>query len=319
MRDGKDVQSFITSETESIRRRVGTARVLCALSGGVDSSVAAALVHHAIGDQLECVFVNHGFMRLNEVDQVRALFGDSLKMRLTVVEAEDRFLQLLDGVSDPEKKRKIIGEEFIRVFEEEAIKLGDLEYLVQGTIAPDVIESGTSQDPMVKTHHNVGGLPEEMNLQLIEPLRDLYKDEVREVGAALGIPRIILQRQPFPGPGLAVRCLGEVTSTKLSILRQADAVFQEELQRSGLANEVWQAFAVLPGIRSTGVTNGARTFAQTIILRAVTSIDAMEAGVAQLPLSFLESVGRRIVAEVPEVNRVAYDITPKPPGTIEWE
>lgn len=314
-----NLADFIAQTVEDIRLKVGDKRVLCALSGGVDSSVAATLVHRAVGDQLVCVYVDNGLMRKDESEQVIETFGKHMGMNLVFAQSQDRFLSKLAGVVDPEQKRKIIGAEFIRVFEEEKSRLGEIDYLVQGTIYPDVIESGTSTAHTIKSHHNVGGLPEDMDFMLIEPLRLLFKDEVRIIGEKLGIPADILWRQPFPGPGLGVRVLEEVTRKKLDILREADAIVREEIQKAGLEREIWQAFAVLPPIHSVGVMGDARTYAHPIIIRAVVSDDAMTAEVARLPWDLLDIMARRIVNEVEGVNRVAYDITSKPPGTIEWE
>jgi GMP synthase (glutamine-hydrolysing) len=314
-----DLNDFIAETIADIKAKVGDKRVLCALSGGVDSSVAATLVHKAVGDQLVCVYVDNGLMRKGESEQVIATFKEKMKMNLVFAPAADRFLARLKGVTDPERKRKIIGEEFIRVFEEEKAKLGEIDYLVQGTIYPDIIESGTRTAQTIKSHHNVGGLPEDMDFKLIEPLRLLFKDEVRLIGEKLGISPEILWRQPFPGPGLGVRVLEEVTKEKLDILREADAIVRDEIHKAGLDREIWQAFAVLPPVRSVGVMGDARTYAYPIIVRAVISDDAMTAEVAQLPWELLDIIARRIVNEVDGVNRVAYDITSKPPGTIEWE
>lgn len=311
--------AFIDLATRDIVKTVGEGKVLCALSGGVDSSVAAALVHRAVGDQLVCVFVDHGLIRKGEAEGVVKTFRDAMKINLIHVRAEDRFLARLEGVTDPERKRKIIGEEFIRVFEEEARKIGEIDFLVQGTLYPDVIESGTATAAVIKTHHNVGGLPEDMKFKLVEPLRDLFKDEVRAVGRELGLPDEIVYRQPFPGPGLAIRIVGEVTRERLDILRDADAVVLEEVKRAGLYRELWQSFAVLPALKSVGVMGDERTYAYPIILRAVTSEDGMTADWARLPHEVLERIANRIINEVAHVNRVAYDITSKPPGTIEWE
>lgn len=313
------VSSFIEEQVAAIRARVGDGRVLCALSGGVDSSVAAALVHRAVGDRLTCVFVNHGLLRQGETEQVQQTFGQALQMNLVYVDAEERFLTKLAGVEDPEAKRKIIGHEFIRVFEEEARQLGQVDFLVQGTLYPDVIESGTATAAVIKSHHNVGGLPDDMALELIEPLRLLFKDEVRRVGEELGLPEEIVWRQPFPGPGLAIRILGEVTLEKLAILRQADAIVTEEIRRAGLYRDIWQSFAVLPSMKSVGVMGDERTYAYPIVVRAVTSDDAMTADWARLPYDLLERISSRIVNEVRHINRVVYDITSKPPATIEWE
>lgn len=310
---------FIGETVEEIRCQVGERKVLCALSGGVDSSVAATLVHRAVGDQLICVFVDNGLMRKGEPEQVVKTFRDQMKMNLVAVDARERFINKLAGEKDPERKRKIIGEEFIRVFEEEKNKLGDIEYLVQGTIYPDIIESGTSTAHTIKSHHNVGGLPEDMDFKLIEPLRLLFKDEVRLLGEKLGIPHEILWRQPFPGPGLGVRVLEEVSWEKLELLKEADAIVREEIKKAGLENDIWQTFAVLPPVRSVGVMGDARTYAYPVIIRAVVSDDAMTAEWAHLPYELLDTMARRIVNEVQGINRVAYDITSKPPGTIEWE
>ncbi|NLO22465.1 MAG: glutamine-hydrolyzing GMP synthase [Syntrophomonadaceae bacterium] len=314
-----DLGDFIGETVEEIRRQVGERKILCALSGGVDSSVAATLVHKAVGDQLVCVFVDNGLMRKGEPEQVVKTFRDQMKMNLIAVDAGERFITKLAGEKDPERKRKIIGEEFIRVFEEEKNKLGDIEYLVQGTIYPDIIESGTSTAHTIKSHHNVGGLPEDMDFKLIEPLRLLFKDEVRLLGEKLGIPHEILWRQPFPGPGLGVRVLEEISWEKLELLKEADAIVREEIKNAGLENDIWQAFAVLPPVRSVGVMGDARTYAYPVIIRAVVSDDAMTAEWAHLPYELLDLMARRIVNEVQGINRVAYDITSKPPGTIEWE
>lgn len=312
--------SIIETAIEQIHEQVGSARVVCGLSGGVDSSVAAALVHRAIGDQLTCVFVDHGLLRGGEAEQVEETFRRHLGTDLIHVKAADRFLERLTGVTDPERKRKIIGETFIRVFEEVARdELEDAGFLVQGTLYPDVIESGTRDAAKIKSHHNVGGLPEDMNFELVEPLRNLFKDEVRRVGEELGLPEEIVWRQPFPGPGLAVRIIGDVTSERLDILRAADSVVYQEMKRAGLLRDIWQSFAVLPAVRSVGVMGDERTYGYPIVLRAVTSEDAMTADWARLDYDLLERISSRIVNEVPGVNRVVYDITSKPPGTIEWE
>jgi GMP synthase (glutamine-hydrolysing) len=312
--------SIIDSAIADIRRTVGDARIVCGLSGGVDSSVAAALVQRAVGDQLTCVFVDHGLLRSGEGEQVEETFRRHLGTELIHVKAADRFLEGLEGVTDPESKRKIIGETFIRVFEEIARdELEDAKFLVQGTLYPDVIESGTRDAARIKSHHNVGGLPDDMTFTLVEPLRNLFKDEVRRVGEELGLPEEIVWRQPFPGPGLAVRIVGEVTRERLELLRSADAIVFEEIKRAGLLLEIWQSFAVLPVVRSVGVMGDERTYGYPIVLRAITSEDAMTADWARLPYDLLETISSRIVNEVPGINRVAYDITSKPPATIEWE
>ena len=304
----------------SIKEKIGDKKVLCALSGGVDSSVAAVIVHKAVGKQLTCVFVDHGLLRLNEGDEVEEIFRKQYDLNLIRVNAENRFLSKLKEISDPETKRKIIGEEFIRVFEEEAKKIGHVEYLVQGTIYPDVIESGTKNSAVIKSHHNVGGLPDVVDFEeIIEPLRDLFKDEVRAVGTALGIPDFLVHRQPFPGPGLAIRVIGDITKEKLDILRQTDFVFRDEIAKAGLDREIWQYFTVLTGLRSVGVQGDERTYSYTVALRAVTSLDAMTADWARIPYDVLEKISVRMVNEVQGVNRVVYDITSKPPATIEWE
>ena len=312
--------NIIDDQVARIRAQVGDAQVLCALSGGVDSAVAALLVHRAIGDQLTCVFVDHGLNREGEPDQVEETFARHFQVPLVHVKAADRFLARLAGVTDPEVKRKTIGEEFIRVFEEVARDVSDARFLVQGTLYPDVIESGSRTAANIKSHHNVGGLPEDMAFSLVEPLRDLFKDEVRAVGAELGLPEEIVQRQPFPGPGLAVRIVGEVNADNLAKVRGADAVVREEIKRAGLDRSTWQAFCVLlADVQSVGVMGDGRTYENPVIVRAVTSEDAMTADWARLPDDVLDRIASRIVREVPGVNRVAYDITSKPPGTIEWE
>ena len=311
--------SIIDTSVEQVRAQVGRERVICGLSGGVDSAVAAALVHKAVGDQLTCVFVDTGLMRAGEGTQVEETFRRQFNVDLVHVKAADQFLDALADVADPETKRKIIGETFIRVFEEAAADLGDARYLVQGTLYPDIIESGTRDAAKIKSHHNVGGLPSDMRFELVEPLRALFKDEVRLLGEQLGLPEDIVWRQPFPGPGLAVRIVGTVTRERVEILRAADAVVTEEVKRAGLYRSLWQSFAVLPAVRTVGVMGDERTYAYPIVIRAVTSDDAMTADWARLPYEVLERISSRLINEVPGVNRVALDITSKPPGTIEWE
>ena len=305
---------FIDEQVREIRAQVGDKRVLLALSGGVDSSVVAALLIKAVGKQLVCVHVNHGLLRKGEPEQVVEVFRNRMDANLVYLDASERFLSKLAGVSDPEAKRKIIGAEFIRVFEEEARKLSDIEFLAQGTIYPDILESDG-----VKAHHNVGGLPEDLRFALVEPLKLLFKDEVRVVGKALGLPDEMVFRQPFPGPGLGVRCLGAITRDRLEAVRESDAILREEFAKNGLADKVWQYFTVVPDFRSVGVKDGARTYAYPVILRAVNTVDAMTATVEDVPFALLQHITARITAEVPGVNRVLYDLTPKPCATIEWE
>ncbi|MDL2218752.1 glutamine-hydrolyzing GMP synthase [Ruminococcaceae bacterium OttesenSCG-928-O06] len=311
--------SFVQATIEDIQKTVGEGRVLCALSGGVDSTVCAVLTHKAIGERLTCVFVDHGLMRKNEGDEVMDTLAKEFKLNVIRVNAGERFLAKLAGVTDPEQKRKIIGAEFIEVFTEEAQKLGKMDFLLQGTIYPDIIESGVGDAALIKSHHNVGGLPEKLGFTLLEPLRLLFKDEVRRVGTQLGIPRFIVQRQPFPGPGLAVRCLGEVREDKLFILRESDAILRQEIAAAHLDEEIWQYFTVLPNLRSVGVMGDERTYAHAVGIRAVTSTDAMTSDWARIPYEVLERISTRIVNEVSGVNRILYDCTTKPPSTIEWE
>ena len=317
------MDTFARDKIQEVKETVGDKKVICGLSGGVDSSVASVLVHEAIGDNLVCIFVDHGLLRKDEGDQVEEVFGNQFQMRLIRVNAKDRFLSKLSGVTDPEKKRKIIGEEFIRVFEEEAAKLyqslGDIAYLLQGTIYPDVVESGVGESAMIKSHHNVGGLPDDVDFTLLEPLRLLFKDEVRKVGEELGIASELVWRQPFPGPGLAVRCLGEITEEKLEILRESDFILRDEIKKAGLEREIWQYFTVLPNVKSVGVMGDYRTYDHTVGIRAVTSVDGMTGDWARIPFEVLEKISNRIVNEVKGVNRIVYDITSKPPSTIEWE
>ncbi|WP_257351417.1 glutamine-hydrolyzing GMP synthase [Pseudalkalibacillus decolorationis] len=313
------MENFIEDEIDKIRSTVGDQKVLCALSGGVDSSVVAALIHKAIGDQLVCMFVDHGLLRKGEADSVMKTFADSFNMNVIKIEAKDRFLGKLEGVSDPEQKRKIIGNEFIYVFDEEAAKLKGINFLAQGTLYTDIVESGTETAQTIKSHHNVGGLPEDMQFKLIEPLNTLFKDEVRKVGSELGLPDEVVWRQPFPGPGLGIRVLGEITDEKLKIVRDSDAILREEIKNAGLEREIWQYFTALPNMRSVGVMGDARTYDYTVGIRAVTSIDGMTSDWARIPWDVLELISTRIVNEVDHVNRIVYDVTSKPPSTIEWE
>ena len=313
-------EKFIGEQVEAVKKQVGDKKVLLALSGGVDSSVVAALLIKAIGKNLVCVHVNHGLLRKGEPEQVVEVFRNQMNANLVYVDAVDRFLDKLAGVAEPEKKRKIIGAEFIRVFEEEANKIGEVDFLVQGTIYPDVIESGLGNSATIKSHHNVGGLPSVIKFKsLVEPLRDLFKDEVRKVGFELGLPRNIVMRQPFPGPGLAIRVIGNITERKLKILRDADYILREEIALNNLDTEIWQYFAALTNMRSVGVMGDSRTYDYTVVLRAVTSVDGMTADWARIPFDVLSRISERIVNEVKHVNRVVYDITSKPPATIEWE
>lgn len=313
------METFIEDKVREIREQVGDQKVLCALSGGVDSSVVAMLIHKAIGDQLTCMFIDHGLLRKGEAESVMETFVGKFDMKVVKIDARERFLSKLAGVDDPEKKRKIIGNEFIYVFDEESAKFDDFKYLAQGTLYTDIVESGTATAQTIKSHHNVGGLPEDMKFSLIEPLNMLFKDEVRKVGEELGLPSEIVWRQPFPGPGLAIRVLGEVTEDKLKIVRDSDYILREEIAKAGLDREIWQYFTALPNMKSVGVMGDARTYSYTVGIRAVTSIDGMTADWARIPWDVLEKISVRIVNEVENVNRVVYDVTSKPPATIEWE
>ena len=317
---GWKMEDFANNSVAQLKEKLQGKKVLCALSGGVDSSVAAVLIHKAIGKDLTCIFVDHGLMRKNEGDEVEKVFGEEFDMNLIRVNAEDQFLSKLAGVSDPEGKRMIIGEEFIRIFEAEAKKIGAVDYLVQGTIYPDIIESGTKEELAVKSHHNVGGLPDHVDFkEIIEPLSMLFKDEVRDVGRALGIPEFLVARQPFPGPGLGIRVIGDLTKEKLDILREVDFIYRDEVAKAGLDKEIWQYFAVLTNLKTVGVTDNKRTYSYTVALRGVTSVDGMSADWARIPHDVLGKMSTRITTEVVGVNRVVYDITAKPPATIEWE
>ena len=312
------IEQYVDLMIDQVGRQVGERQVLCALSGGVDSSVCAVLLSKAIPGQVHCIFVDHGLMLAGEPEMVRELFGNHFGMHLIMVDAQDRFFGKLDGVDEPETKRKIIGEEFIRVFEDEAAKLGRIDYLVQGTIYPDILES-QSDKGVVKSHHNVGGLPDDFDFELVEPVKYLFKDEVRVAGELLGLPHEMVWRQPFPGPGLGVRVVGALTRETVRMVRESDAILRDEIARAGLAHEIWQYFTVCPGGRAVGVVDGARTYGHAIVLRAVNSVDAMTAEVVELPYALLKRITLRIIAEVDGVTRVMYDTTPKPPGTIEWE
>ncbi len=317
---GWSMKNYVDIAVQNIREQVGSDNVICALSGGVDSSVAAVLVHKAIGDQLTCVFVDHGFLRLGEAEQVVDTFTNKFNMKLVHVDASKHFMDLLSGVTEPEKKRKTIGAEFINTFQREANKLSNVKFLVQGTLYPDVVESGTATAATIKSHHNVGGLPKDMKFKLIEPLRELFKDEVRQLGRELGLPEEVINRQPFPGPGLAIRIIGDITPERLDILRKADFIVRDVIKQRGLYNDIWQSFAVLPAaIRSVGVQGDERTYDYTVGIRAVTSSDGMTADYFRFPWEVLDEMSRRICNEVKGVNRVVYDITSKPPSTIEWE
>lgn len=314
-----NMENFIADQIDLVRRQVGDKKVLLALSGGVDSSVVAALLLKAIGNQLTCVHVNHGLLRKGEPEQVVEVFRNQMNANLVYVDASERFLSKLAGVADPEQKRKIIGAEFIRVFEEEARKLEGIDFLAQGTIYPDIVESGTKTAKMVKSHHNVGGLPEDLAFELVEPLRQLFKDEVRACGVALGLPDSMVYRQPFPGPGLGVRCLGAITRDRLEAVRESDAILREEFHNAGLDKKVWQYFTVVPDFKSVGVRDNARSFEYPVILRAINTVDAMTAEIERIDWAVLETITKRVLSEVAGVNRVLYDISPKPPATIEWE
>lgn len=319
MKDDWSMENYIELEIEKIREEVGDKKVLCALSGGVDSSVVAVLIHRAIGDQLTCMFVDHGLLRKGEAESVMKTFADGFNMNVIKIDARDRFMSKLEGVTDPEKKRKIIGNEFIYVFDDEASKLEGMDFLAQGTLYTDIIESGTTTAQTIKSHHNVGGLPDDMQFKLIEPLNTLFKDEVRVLGAELGMPDEIVWRQPFPGPGLGIRIMGAVTEEKLEIVRESDWILRDEIKKAGLDRDIWQYFTVLPDLRSVGVMGDARTYDYAIGIRAVTSIDGMTSDWARIPWDVLEKISVRLVNEVDHINRVLYDITSKPPATIEWE
>lgn len=313
------MKDFIENQLKEIKEKVGDKKAILGLSGGVDSAVCAVLVHKAIGDKLTCVFVDNGLLRKGEREEVEEVFGKEIGINLITVDAQERFLTQLEGLDDPEAKRMIIGEEFIKVFEEEQAKLEDHDFLIQGTIYPDIAESGKEGGELIKSHHNVGGLPEDINFQLIEPLRTLYKTQVREVGELLGLPKSIVYRQPFPGPGLAVRVLGEVTREKLDIVRRADYIYRDEIDKAGLTYKIWQYFVAIPPFKAVGVVDGKRSYSHCVIVRAVDSEDAMEAHWYQIPHDVMDKISRRITKEIPEVVRVLFDITNKPPGTIEFE